>query len=80
MLENVEVLCHSSIKINKEKVIYIDPFKIDKTSFKFPFIKSSLANGSPDAYFLNNSVISSLLSTLIFEVSTPDISTLYFAI
>lgn len=30
MLENVEVLCHSSIKIKKEKVIYIDPFKIDK--------------------------------------------------
>lgn len=30
MLENIEVLCHSSIKINKDKVIYIDPFKIDK--------------------------------------------------
>lgn len=30
MLENIEVLCHSCIKINKEKVIYIDPFKIDK--------------------------------------------------
>ena len=30
MLENVDVLCHSSIKINKEKIIYIDPFKIDK--------------------------------------------------
>ena len=30
MLENVEVLCHSSIRINKEKTIYIDPFKIDK--------------------------------------------------
>lgn len=30
MLENIEVLCHSSIRINKEKVIYIDPFKIDK--------------------------------------------------
>lgn len=30
MLENVEVLCHSSIRINKEKVIYIDPFKINK--------------------------------------------------
>lgn len=30
MLENVEVLCHSSIRINKDKVIYIDPFKIDK--------------------------------------------------
>lgn len=29
MLENIEVLCHSSIKINKEKVIYIDPFRIE---------------------------------------------------
>ena len=30
MLENIKVLCHSSIKICKEKVIYIDPFKIDE--------------------------------------------------
>ena len=30
MLENIEVLYHSSIRINKEKTIYIDPFKIDK--------------------------------------------------
>ena len=30
MLENIEVLCHSSIRINKEKVIYIDPFKLNK--------------------------------------------------
>lgn len=30
MLEDIEVLCHSSIKINKGKVIYIDPFRIDK--------------------------------------------------
>lgn len=30
MLENIEVLCHSSIKINEEKVIYIDPFRVDK--------------------------------------------------
>ena len=30
MLDNIEVLCHSSIRINKEKIIYIDPFKIDK--------------------------------------------------
>ena len=30
MLEDIEVLYHSSIKIKKEKVIYIDPFKIDK--------------------------------------------------
>ena len=30
MLENIQVLYHSSIRINKEKVIYIDPFKIDK--------------------------------------------------
>ena len=30
MLKNIEVLYHSSIKISKNKVIYIDPFKIDK--------------------------------------------------
>ena len=30
MLENIEVLYHSSIRINKEKIIYIDPFKIKK--------------------------------------------------
>lgn len=29
MLENIEVLCHSSIKFNKEKIIYFDPFKIE---------------------------------------------------
>lgn len=28
MLEDIQVLCHSSIKMNKGKVIYIDPFKI----------------------------------------------------
>ena len=31
MLDNVEVLYHSSIRINNEKVIYIDPFKINET-------------------------------------------------
>ena len=30
MLENIEVLCHSSIKINRGKTIYFDPFKIDE--------------------------------------------------
>ena len=30
MLENIEVLYHSSIRISKNKVIYLDPFKIDK--------------------------------------------------
>lgn len=30
MLENIEVFCHSSIKINKGKVIYVDPFRINK--------------------------------------------------
>lgn len=30
MLENIQVLCHSSIKISKEKIIYIDPFEIDR--------------------------------------------------
>ena len=30
MLEGIEVLYHSSIKIKKEIIIYFDPFKIDK--------------------------------------------------
>ena len=30
MLENIQVLCHSRIKINEGKVIYFDPFKINK--------------------------------------------------
>lgn len=30
MIENIEVLCHSSIKIIRNKTIYIDPYKIDK--------------------------------------------------
>ena len=30
MLKNVDVLYHSSIKIKDNKIIYIDPFKIDK--------------------------------------------------
>lgn len=30
MLEGIKVLYHSSIKMNKEKVIYIDPFKINR--------------------------------------------------
>jgi len=28
MLDNIEALCHSSIRIDKEKVIYIDPFHL----------------------------------------------------
>ena len=30
MLENIEVLCHSSIRFNKGLIIYFDPFKINK--------------------------------------------------
>lgn len=30
MLDSIEVLCHSSIKISKNKIIYIDPFKIEE--------------------------------------------------
>lgn len=30
MLEGIQVLCHSSIVIQRDKKIYIDPFKIDK--------------------------------------------------
>lgn len=32
MLENIEINCHSSIKISKGPTIYIDPFKIEKTT------------------------------------------------
>lgn len=31
MIENVEVFCHNSIKINGSKTIYIDPFRIEKS-------------------------------------------------
>lgn len=30
MLENIEVLCHSSIRITRNKVMYIDPYNVDK--------------------------------------------------
>ena len=30
MLENIEVLTHSSIRISKNRIIYIDPFNIEK--------------------------------------------------
>ena len=30
MLCGIEVLCHSSIRIEKDKIIYVDPFKIEK--------------------------------------------------
>lgn len=30
MLENIEVLCHSCIKFNREMAIYFDPFKIEE--------------------------------------------------
>ena len=30
MENNLEVLCHSSIRISGEKIIYFDPFKIEK--------------------------------------------------
>lgn len=30
MLENIELLCHAAIKINREKIIYFDPYKVDK--------------------------------------------------
>ena len=30
MLENIKVLCHSSIKFEKGEVLYFDPYKINK--------------------------------------------------
>ena len=38
MLENIQVLCHSSIKISKGKVIYIDPFRIQRNYSDADFI------------------------------------------
>ena len=33
MIENIEVLCHSSIRMKAEKTIYIDPFQIKENRF-----------------------------------------------
>ena len=30
MLNNIEVLCHSSIRMDKGKIIYVDPFHIEE--------------------------------------------------
>ena len=30
MIDNIEVLCHSCIKISGDKTIYIDPFRIEE--------------------------------------------------
>ena len=30
MLSGIEVLCHNSIRIAKDKIIYIDPYKINR--------------------------------------------------
>lgn len=38
MLENIEVINHSCIKIKKEKIIYIDPFKVLEESNDADFI------------------------------------------
>ena len=38
MIANVQVLCHSSIKISKNKIIYIDPFKISQNYNDADFI------------------------------------------
>ena len=55
-------------------------FKIDKTSFRFPLISSSLASMSPVLYLLNKIVISSCVNTLILFVFTPVIVTAFLYI
>ena len=30
MIDNIEVLCHSCIKISGDRIIYIDPFRIEE--------------------------------------------------
>ena len=55
-------------------------FKMDKTNFRLPLIRSFLANGSPSFIFWNNSRFCWLVSGFNDEVLIPDMSTLYFAI
>lgn len=38
MLDNIQVLCHSSIRFDKEQIIYFDPFKINKNYNDADFI------------------------------------------
>lgn len=38
MLEEVKINCHSSIKIKRDKTIYIDPFRIGKESHDADFV------------------------------------------
>lgn len=38
MLNNIKINCHSSIKIQKEKTIYIDPFRINEVPHDADFI------------------------------------------
>ncbi len=38
MVEGIEINCHSSIKIKKNKVIYIDPFRIKKVEHDADYI------------------------------------------
>ena len=38
MIEGIEINCHSSIKIAKEKIVYIDPFRIKEVPHDADFI------------------------------------------
>ena len=38
MLNNIKINCHSSIKIQKEKVVYIDPFRINEVPHDADYI------------------------------------------
>jgi len=38
MLEGIKINCHSSIKIEKDKIIYIDPFRINKVPHDADYI------------------------------------------
>ena len=38
MLEGIRINCHSSIKIAKDKIVYIDPFKIKEVSHDADYI------------------------------------------
>ena len=55
-------------------------FRIDKTNFRLPLIRSSLANGSTSCIFFNNYKFCALVNGFNDDVLIPDISTLYFDI
>ena len=73
MLENIEVICHSSIKINKGIIIYFDPFKIEK---KYNDILNNKPKFSPQIIYKSEDLIERILIDLmdqeLYRIVTND--------